>query len=235
MSGEEGSALNLLRVQRNRITNAGKYMDRYKNEFKSPAAPKYGLSARYRDKNEELLYSGRRSRSPSVQPEPAKKHNKNVNIYEVTPSPSSGKRNIGVNLKFASPPHDGGVSDTLDCLQHVENYISMCETKAAKKQNVNRFDEMVKANNTTNSCDNQLDREQPLYNCREVENLLQTGLSDMQCNEEPKTRSSLGVKKKEGRGLMRALSDAKATESRKIRNNLEQSKKVLITVLRRWI
>lgn len=257
MSAEEDSTANckdnvlqLLQRQRNRITNAGKYMDRYKNEFKRPESPlgeaKYSLSARYRGKNDELLYSGCRGRSrpnsPSVAapspkvtrtPVAQKKHNKNVNIYEVTSSPNSEIRNIEISLKFGSPSGNTSNSDTLNCLQHVENYITMCETKAAN----NKFIEMVKTKNNTNSCDNKLDHsdsDKPLYNSPEMENLLKSGLSDMKCNESEvvergtKVRTSMGgAKRKDGKPLMRTLSDAKATDGRKIRNNLQQAKKVL--------
>ncbi|KAF2898177.1 hypothetical protein ILUMI_07997, partial [Ignelater luminosus] len=182
----------------------------------------------------------KQNKSHEGSPKIDKKHKKkdgDLNIYAIQPvqtSPSL-KPSIEINLKFPPPPGEPPSNmETLNSLQQVQNYISLCEAEAIRRKNLQKFDEMLKQKNTNNAkkppvIENKMkDKSQdidvkqfehinePLKSYNEVEDLLRPGLSDMQAeNVESfergnKIRSSTtGVQRSERlKVLSRASSDA---------------------------
>lgn len=305
--GNHDIGLRRLKIERDRITYAGKYMDRYKDEFnKKPLPPprkNNALSARFKDidgnirpqsappsEAEDAGKSGRNVKlleiigspvsesrkviinspvlssktnnathelnkaenmsqltsyklvsdakikfkqsksydeSPKMEKKTKKKNN-DLNVYTVQPSQ---KPSTDLNHKFSASRGEPNL-DTLNPLQQIENYISMCEAEAVKKQNLQKFDEILKKKNTNNLNGPLINKEhsqdidlkqfehiqEPLKSFNEVENLLRPGLSDMQAenaetfDRTDKTRNSTtGVQRNEVKlnvKLARASSDA---------------------------
>ncbi|XP_031345072.1 serine/threonine-protein kinase MARK2-like isoform X3 [Photinus pyralis] len=94
--------LQRLKHERDRITYAGKYMDRYKDEFaKKPSAPvrKESLSARYRDIHGNILQpTEQKDADPGLE-----SPGRNVKLREILSSPTGESRKITLNSPVGSP------------------------------------------------------------------------------------------------------------------------------------
>lgn len=176
----------------------------------------------------------------SETPKTDKIRKEDTNIYSIQPVKTELPKSVGVHLVFDAPKDlQAKPIETLDTLQHVQNYISQIEAEEVKRKNLEKFLAMcqklksdpksvppVQKDKSDKSQEVLLEKKAqehilvPLKTSNEVENLLKPGVSDMKVEETEsfdrsnKIRSSMGGaeynEKNRNKPLSRAASDVQA-------------------------
>lgn len=158
--GKYDDGLKLLKDRREKITNAGKYSDRYKGIFthdknNEPKTPSSSERFRTNPLDSKKMEKSKAKPSPSAtKPPPGQIGGllrKHVNIYNVTTppekpagtseSPRPTKQKVSLNLILNDQDKE---ESTLGHLDHVQNMINQLNKKEKELKNLKKFDELVK-------------------------------------------------------------------------------------------